>query len=123
MSKQQNIDELPIGCYRRLKVTVTDPDNNNAPLDLTSVQEIRWVLSALPSYAVKVSKTLEDGITILDQTVTENVGQFLVEIAPTDTDGFKPGIYYHEARVVDYLGRPDVVVWGKVTVKASPSNS
>jgi hypothetical protein len=106
------------GDYRILRFSAEEADGS--PMNLTG-HTIRWGLYAWsggpryssPESTAVVSKTTTNGIVITDPVG----GVFEVTLEPADTDsiavdGPKPSFFWHEAEVVDTLGRRFTVATG-----------
>ena len=90
---------------RRLTVLVTDPDNADAPVDLTGTA-LAFMVKLRPVDAdddALISKaTGGDGITLANQTT--DPGEALIAIAAADTDALAAGLFWWELQGTDGTG-------------------
>ncbi|WP_192246054.1 hypothetical protein [Mesorhizobium silamurunense] len=93
-------------------VLVIVRDENNDLVDITG-WTFRWRLAKNVKSSPLVSKASGTGIQLTDPSN----GEFEVAINAADTDGFKGGVYYHEAEGVSFAGSVATVVTGAVTIK------
>lgn len=113
------------GNYHPLKFTLTDADNDNAPLD-ASAFTIRWALSKISSTTKEYS-----GTPILEKKSTTSghmdladqaTGIVSVLLKKADTENLL-GTYYYELELEDGLGNTIVVATGKLTIKRNVTNT
>lgn len=97
------------GTTRVLDVTIVD--TTGALADLSSVTAIVWQMARSGWGAPVVTKTLGDGITVLD----EPNGLFAISLLPDDTETLDTGRYYHECRISEDTARSKVFT-GHVTI-------
>lgn len=92
--------EVVQGNTKNLDFNVTG--SGIAPFSLEDVDAIVWSMSYnYDSGEVVLTKTLGDGITILDPVA----GKFRVTLLPDDTEAMPAGCYRHEAVLTDTFGQ------------------
>lgn len=102
--------ELVSGNDKNLNFTLLDQDD--AVVDITGAT-IAWSLSR----SNKNKTPLVDLLSPADITITNATGgKFQVKIKDTDTEGFKGGEYYHEARITSAAGLKTTVAIGTVSL-------
>ena len=100
--------KMTAGDTRVIKIAVTT--TSGAAVDLSGATA-RWRLARSVRGSALVQKSTASGISIDEPT-----GIVTVTIAAADTEGFKPGLYYHELEIVDGGGAVSTVTTGKVTM-------
>ena len=80
-----------------LILEITAKDSDGTALDLTGLT-VKWSLARVNTSPALLTKTVGSGITVTNAAL----GQFKVELTPTDTASFS-GEYYHEVRVFQGL--------------------
>lgn len=101
--------ELYAGETKEVTITVTDADGDAVPLTGAT---ITWgAYDRTGARTVRVTKSGAD-ITISSNT-------FMFTLDPADTESLSPGVYAHEARVVDADDNEAVVTTGYMTVERS----
>ena len=104
---------MKAGDTKRLYVTITDK-TGNVPIDLTEAT-IKWSASRGTveqfSRTPIISKTMGNGI----EDVALFDGQFLVTLAPADTQALN-GSYYFEVEITDAFGNVATPIFDTFTV-------
>ena len=105
--------EIDAGDSRELNFTVAAPEGTT--LDGAT---IRWWVSPQtygePTGIAFVKKSTAAGITITDN----DLRKFTVQLDEDDTAGLQ-GLYYHEAEVIDSLGKRSTVTKGLFNIRRS----
>lgn len=112
------LQTMSIGETKSIIITVQTPLLDDD--DITSYT-FTWRLWHVLT-GVVVEKTVDDGITILDQTENdgENKGKLLVAITKSDTDSIPPLTYSQELRM--FFGGAELKV-GEGHLQLSPSRT
>lgn len=100
-----------------LEVTVTDPTNNDAVVDLTNCS-LTWVLYRQNQAGVILTKTVGSGITITDASN----GEFKITLDPSDTLNLY-GLYRHESELKDPTNKISTLFIGKADIYKSKANN
>ncbi|MBT2729445.1 hypothetical protein J7E63_21365 [Bacillus sp. ISL-75] len=97
------------GDSKNLIVTVTKDDGSFVDLNGTTV---KWGLRKKENSTInEVSKTTDDGITLLGDEIT-------IKLDPTDTLNLL-GIYFQECELTDQLGNVSTIFTGGVKINRS----
>jgi hypothetical protein len=96
----------------------TVQDQNGAPIDISSVSDIRWTAQRAVGQPVVLSKTKAAAQIVLISGGT--TGQFQVNLLAADTSALT-GVYLHQALLIDGLGNQSTVTLGQMTVGRSPT--
>ena len=115
---------LTSGETRYLAITIDDNATPPAPVDLTSLDDMAWVV--LDGARGVIQKTLSDGeITVIPPAIN---GEIVISMAADDTSpAFGVGsttevmTYTHEARLLFLDGTQEVVITGSLTINPTGS--
>lgn len=110
--------EITRGDDETLTVLVTDPDNNNEPVDLTGAA-LTFMVKRRPvdiDDDALLVKTTADGITLSDQMT--DTGEATIEIDAADTDALAAGLFYWELQSVDVAAQVKTLARGRFAILA-----
>lgn len=102
------------GDTKHINIPVRDVDG--AAVDLAG-GSARWWLGKSPGAVgsgVLVKKSTGEGLTLAQ---INGVWTAQIVLDPADTQGIKPGAYYHELEVIDADGAVTTATTGMVTIK------
>ena len=102
--------EMHQGDRKQLVVEITD--ENEAPINLGSYDEITWVAYHPSRKSTVLTKTLSDGITVTDVIN----GVITIDLLPVDTLNILPNIYAHECELSDGGTNVSTVFTGSVKI-------
>lgn len=114
---------------RVLQYTVTDADNADAPLDMSSYASVKWAMSRIDSEGnILTSPVLEKsesggGIVLSDGAGDKDVAS--VTILTADTTNLLTGSFYTELEVTDSAipGESVVLATGTLTILKNVVNA
>ena len=110
MATQQDI-EFFSGNDVVLDCSFTD-ESTDLPFDLSGAQQLTYALSKnARSAAALITKTLSDGVVM----VNPSNGQVQIVLSAAESEPLN-GVYYHEIRVVNALGKKLTLMFGQVTI-------
>lgn len=115
------------GNRKVLQYTITDEDNSNAALNITSYA-IRWAATRtnasgqpIESGAVIDLNTTDDPTQVVKTDAANGIVQVILLNA--DTTGLQPGEYYIELEGVDGSGNSEVFATGTLTLEPNVDNA
>lgn len=103
--------ELYSGNHKTLHFTYLD--ENDVPVSLAGATIVWALANHEKSKSRLITYTSPTNVTIIDAAA----GTFDVSIQGADTEGFKTGEYYHEARVTSSGGSVTTAAFGTVELK------
>jgi hypothetical protein len=106
------------GDNETLTILVTDPDNNDTPINLTGAT-LTWMVKRRPTDDdddAILTKATGSGITLANQTT--DTGEATIAIDDTDTDALAPGTFYWELQSVDSATKVYTLAGGRIRIAA-----
>lgn len=120
MTTTNDLVRIYANTKRILEFTITDGDNNDAPLGLGGLT-IEWALSKVTARGYEAQATVFKSTAGAGVTVTDAPGGKLeVTLDPADTQGLI-GDYHQELEVFDGTGAGVVVAVGTVEIRRNVS--
>lgn len=111
------------GQTKTWRVPVSDEDG--AAVNLTTVDEIEFQVKRRAGNADPplISKSLGDGVTVLDQTDPDTLGSFEIRLEASDTSGMDEGVYRYDVVLIAGSDRQYIVPSSKFNLLEVVNNA